>query len=169
MQSLLGPAQLVAQSGDAVALPAASRRHAENGAAALARFAVKYGIALSIVLTGYGLILLLGRGAVVGAVLGHAFRPYENLVLPLTIGLIATSWSLSGSVALRSMLAGNRLARGEALGALMKVAAVAILLSTSGVLGAACGVAVGSFCAATVMWFLVRRATRSEARSDVSS
>ena len=101
-QTLLGPAQLVAQSGDAVALPAASRQFGSAGRPALTAFALRYGGLLTAVLGAYGAVLIIGRDDILRLLLGEAFVPYANLILPLALGLVATSWSLASSVALRA-------------------------------------------------------------------
>jgi O-antigen/teichoic acid export membrane protein len=166
VQTLLGPAQLVAQSGDAVALPAASRQFAASGSRALTSFAFRYGLLLSAVLGGYGAVLLIGREEVLRWLLGERFVPYESLVLPLALGLVATAWSLASSVALRSALAGRRLASGEAVGAGAKIVFVAILVQVDGVRGAAWGVFLGSVAHAVAMFWMYKRATQAPVPGD---
>jgi len=161
VQTLLGPAQLVAQSGDAVALPAASRQYASSGNRGLTAFVLRYGTLLTLLLGSFGFLLVIGRRIIVQFVLGRAFLPYTDLVLPLTLGLVATSWSLSSSVALRSARQGRLLAGGEALGAFSRIGFVAILLYFYGIVGAAWGVTLGSLMAAGGMWWLYIRSTRT--------
>src|SRR3954452_7095254 len=67
IQTLLGPGQLVAMSSESVALPAGSRTYAANGSRGLTRFMEFYGAALSIALGCYGLILFVGRTALLRA------------------------------------------------------------------------------------------------------
>jgi O-antigen/teichoic acid export membrane protein len=163
VQTLLGPAQLVAQSGDAVALPAGSRHYAADGNRGLTGFAVRYGVLLTVLLGGFGAVLVIGRSSILRFVLGPKFVPYGSLVLPLALGLVATSWSLSSSVALRSALKGRQLAQGEALGAVSRIVLVAVLLHFDGVVGAAWGVVLGSLVHASGMWWLYLRASRTSA------
>jgi O-antigen/teichoic acid export membrane protein len=160
VQTLLGPGQLVAQSADAISLPAASRRHAVGGGEGLTAFAVRYGIILTAVLGGYGLILMSGGGSLLRLALGPSFAKYDTLILPLSLGMVATAWSLSASVALRSTLAGRQLAQGEALGAAAKIVFVALLVSLYGVQGAAWGVFVGSAMHSVALWWMYRRRPR---------
>jgi O-antigen/teichoic acid export membrane protein len=162
-QTLLGPAQLVAQSADAVALPAASREVASAGTRGLSAFALRYGAVLTAILGAYGAILVIGRDDIVRLVLGSKFVPYDDLILPLALGLAATAWSLASSVALRSAMAGRPLAKGEAIGALAKVVFVALLAELDGVRGAAWGVLLGSLVHAAAMWWMYARVTRVEA------
>jgi O-antigen/teichoic acid export membrane protein len=160
-QTLLGPAQLVAQSGDAVALPAASRQVGSAGTRGLTAFAVRYGALLTAVLGAYGAILIVGRDEILEFLLGPKFVPYGNLILPLALGLVATAWSLASSVALRSAMVGSGLASGEAIGAGAKIVLVALLAQVGGVLGAAWGVLLGSLVHAGAMWWMYSRVTRT--------
>ena len=167
VQTLLGPGQLVAQSADAVSLPAASRRYRAGGNEALTAFAVRYGIILTAVLGGYGLILTAGGSSLLRLTLGPSFAKYDTLILPLSLGMVATAWSLSGGVALRSTLAGRQLAQGEALGACAKIGLVALLVALYGVQGAAWGVFVGSAMHAAALWWMYRRTVqRPEPRTQ---
>jgi O-antigen/teichoic acid export membrane protein len=161
VQTLLGPAQLIAQSGDAVALPVASRQLDANGFRGLKRFTLSYGVLLSALLGTYGIVLVAGGGRLLRLVLGNAFVQYDSLVLPLALGLVATCWSFSSSVGLRAALAGRQLAQGEAIGALAKIVAVAALVETNGVVGAAWGVFIGSAIHACAMGWLYLRASKS--------
>lgn len=169
MQALLGPAQLVAQSGDSVALPAASRECASFGKRGLTTFARRYGLLLTSILGAYGAILVTGDHSIVRVVLGRPFVRYASLVLPLAIGLVATSWSLSGSVALRAARKGQLLVKGEALGALARIALVVSLLHFYGVEGAAWGVALGSLLAAGAMWWLYMRGYKLPVKDGTES
>lgn len=165
-QTLLGPAQLVAQSGDAVALPAGSRQFASSGTRGLTVFVVRYGLALTAVLGAYGAILVVGRDEILRFLLGDKFVAYGDLVLPLALGLVATSWSFASSVALRASMAGRRLASGEAIGAVAKVVFVAVLVQVNGVVGAAWGVLAGSLVHAVAMCWIYLRTTRVPGEHD---
>jgi O-antigen/teichoic acid export membrane protein len=168
VQNLLGPAQLVAMSGDSVALPSASREYGSNGSRALTTFAAQYGLLLNALLGGLGVVTILCRRPLVRVLLGSHFLGYSSLVVPLTVGLVATAWALSASVALRALRAGRQLAQAEAAGAAAKVVCVWALLSRFGVTGAAWGVTVGSLLHAGAMWAMyaiVVRGTHERARA----
>lgn len=157
VQTLLGPGQLVAMSSESVALPAGSRTYAARGRNGLTRFMAGYGALLTAVLASYGALLFIGRDEVLRRVLGSEFVAYADLVLPLALGLIATAWSFSGALGLRSMLSGRRLAQGEGIAACTQVAIIGVLLHFYGVEGAAWGVLFASLLHSAAMWLMYRR------------
>jgi len=161
VQTLLGPAQLLAQSGDAVALPAASRRHAQKGRTAGVAFSMRYGALLMAALGAYGLLLVMFRGQILHTVLGPRFDGYARLVIPLSLGLVATAWSFGAATGLRARRDGRAMARGEAIGAALRIACVGVLVATSGVVGAAWGVAISSLLYAGAMWGVFLRGGRN--------
>lgn len=157
VQTLLGPGQLVAMSSESVALPAGSRTYAARGRRGLTLFMARYGALLTVVLASYGALLFIGRDEILRRVLGSEFVAYGDLVLPLALGLIATSWSFSGALGLRSMLSGRRLAQGEGIAACTQVAIIGVLLHFYGVEGAAWGVLFASLLHSAAMWLMYRR------------
>src|SRR5205085_9845914 len=76
VQTLLGPAQLVAMSGESVALPTGSREYANGGQRRLTVFAFGYGTVLAGLLGMFGTALYLGRSAILRLLLGPKFVPF---------------------------------------------------------------------------------------------
>jgi len=169
LQTLLGPAQLVAVAGDSVALPAASRQYGHHSFRGLTAFMTRYAGLLTAVLGVYGTVVFIYRTGIIRLVLGPAFLPYSNLMLPLALGLAATACSYSGTVGLRSVFAGRALAQAELLASVVQVVAVGVLVERYGVLGAAWGSTIASAVHSASMWgtygFLTRESRGAHRRS----
>jgi O-antigen/teichoic acid export membrane protein len=164
VQSLIGPAQLVAASGDSVALPAASRQFASDGHRGLTSFQLRYGTLLAVLLGLYGLALWVAHTTIIRVVLGPRYLPYGYLVLPLALALVMTAGSSSGGLGLRAVLAGRQLAAVETCASIVQIATIATLLHFYGLIGAAWGILITSVFHSTAVWWMYLVVARSGLR-----
>jgi|GEM_PF-6296305 len=164
VQTLFGPAQLVAASGDSVSLPTASRQYASGGHRGLTSFQLRYGTILAVVLGLYALPLWVAHTTIIRVVLGPRFLPYGNLMLPLALALVMTAGSTSGSLGLRAVLAGRQLAAVETSASVVQIATIATLLHFYGLIGAAWGILITSVFYLTAVWGMYRVVARSAMR-----
>jgi Na+-driven multidrug efflux pump len=121
---------------------------------------VRYGAALMLMVGLFGLLLVLNGTRITAWTVGESFTEYDNMLLPLAVGLLGTSWSYAGAVGLRSTAAGKQLATGELVAAGVQVALVSVLVQSHGVLGAAWGSTATAFVHAALMWSMYWRSRR---------
>jgi O-antigen/teichoic acid export membrane protein len=169
IQTLYGPAQLVAASGDSVALPAGSRQYDAGGYSRLTSFLALYGGVLGALLGLYGILLWIVRTPVVHLVLGSRFLQYDKLMLPLSLGLLATAASYSGGLGLRAVLAGRQLAAAETAAAVVQIVTISILLHLYGLIGVAWGILITSLFHSTAVWCTYRVVRRRGDRRVVEA
>jgi O-antigen/teichoic acid export membrane protein len=118
--------------------------------------------------TAYGLVMLLAAPTILTKVFGPSFAPAKVLVLPAVLAYIFDASNIGAALQLRAHARGKQLAAAQLVATLTRLVAVAALASTSGLLGAAWGLVIGSGGGAVTFWAVTRGAGRRHGIAEAS-
>jgi O-antigen/teichoic acid export membrane protein len=159
--TLFGPLGIALRSAEMTALPSMARAEG-SGRSTLVRgyFAVLTALGL-----GYGAMLVLGGGALLGGVFGAAFVSYSNLLIPIALAHAASAAGLAAYAAVRVMGRAQGLFCVDLTAAMARLVFVVPATVLAGVGGAAWGMAFGAVLGNAGFWWLY---TKSKASRDVA-
>lgn len=167
VQNLFGPIQLLTIGAQAVFLPHLVRR-IQRASSDGFREALSYSLLMAGSVTAYGLVMLLAAPTILTKVFGPSFAPAKVLVLPAVLAYIFDASNIGAALQLRAHARGKQLAAAQLVATLTRLVAVAALASTSGLLGAAWGLVIGSGGGAVTFWAVTRGAGRRHGIAEAS-
>jgi hypothetical protein len=148
---LLGPLNVLFMGTSAVAVPHAVRVARVSGGR-LHRFAIAVSLALATAPLVWAFILLAAPAAWGEVILGGTWSGARKFLLPAAVAMAGSGASAGAATALRGLAAARSSLRARILAALAVVAAALTGGLVAGGLGAAWGLAVGSWLAALSWW-----------------
>lgn len=150
---IAGPARMLTYAAEAVALPAIARLRHQRGAHAARTMSIRYSVAFAGAVGVYGVVVIAGGRALVRIALGASYLPYVSLIVPIAVSLTAIAFASGASLGLRSAGVGKAVARSQAIGTGVKIAAIVVLVPTVGIGGALWASAIESILQAGVLWW----------------
>lgn len=157
VQTLFGPVSVLALAAESVTLPRAANARVDSGQGGVLRVAVRYSAVLTLVIAVYALGVFVARGNLLTLVFGSGFTGFANLILPVGMAAVIGGLVAGGSLGLRANARGRSLTAAAAVSAAAKILLVSVLASTSGVPGAAWGLAAASATQGAILWILLSR------------
>jgi O-antigen/teichoic acid export membrane protein len=159
-QAVFAPLALAMGLLAVVALP---RMRLERGKDAIARGVRMTAAAATTAAVGYGLVVVGGGDALLGAVFGGEFRRYSGLLMPLMIAAVAQAFAAAPGLGARSLVAGRAVAVTQAAAVVAGVPTIAVLARIDGLNGAAWGFAAQAAVLCAASWLTYGVAFRRNA------
>lgn len=161
VMALLGPVQLVVAAIQFAGLPAASRRHAEHGIKSAVRPALRLSGTTTAIALGYLVVLVAAGELLLRHLVGPAYAPFAGLALPVALGFVLSVVALGPTLAVKAAGEGRAFALVQGVVLVLRVALVASLAASAGLMGVAWALALASLAEALLLWVvLLRRARR---------
>lgn len=150
--NLFGPVQLLTIAADSVFLPHLVRSMRRTSATGLSE-AVSYSAIEAVAVAAYGVPLVFVARLVLVHVFGAAFAPASALVLPMLVVYLLDAGASGAGLLLLARARGGSLLCAQTI-ATARLLAVTVLTTRFGVVGAVCGLAIGSAVGAVTSWGL---------------
>lgn len=152
---VVGPFNIIYLGIGLITLPEAARR-LSNSRVALLRFCRLLAIGMISCGVVWGVLALVSFEVVGKLILGESSQPAQTVLLPVVVALIGLVSGSGALVGLRVLGAANWILRVTLASSVATLAATTVGAWTSGAMGAAWGMAAGSWAGATGMWLALQ-------------
>jgi O-antigen/teichoic acid export membrane protein len=157
---LLGPFNVLMMGTNMIAVPQAVQV-ARRSARTLRRFCVLFASVLAGAAIAWGTVLLLLLPEYLGMrLLGSSWTPASELLLPVTLSVASTGFSVGASAGLRALGAASRSLRAQLVASVTYVLGGVLGATVAGAVGAAWGTTVATTIGGAVWWWQLHRALR---------